>query len=218
MFGSLKQMVGNVTLRENNGKITIEGVNSETFRRDVTKIWSTSKVTTTIFDRLARGVMSFPMFFALDVDYLFSVLLTHDKAWSIKRTIKKAQELLRESSWLSSVYQEHPDRLDLSKLNRFKLKPLPHQQEFLTVYNNMVSRYQLNGYLLNGAPGSGKTLLSLMIAECLNAKTIVIISPNNAIYRVWESTILNQYAKDPGSIWISKSGEPLTGKDRFYIF
>ena len=48
----------------------------------------------------------------------------------------------------------------------------------------MVPKYNLNGYLLAAPPGAGKTINGLALAHCLHADTVIVIAPNNAIYKV----------------------------------
>lgn len=60
------------------------------------------------------------------------------------------------------------------------------------------------------------TLSALMIANCLDADLIVIVSPKNAIERVWESSIQTLY-KHKQTYWMSHRDVPIKGNERFII-
>ncbi|MGI9210838.1 MAG: DEAD/DEAH box helicase family protein, partial [Methylococcaceae bacterium] len=90
------------------------------------------------------------------------------------------------------------------------------QQTFFDTYNTTVSRYHLNGLLLAGAPGSGKTFMTLALAECLNAGRVIVICPKPALERVWIDTIQQLYVH-PQTYW--DSGQVTSHRDqRFAIY
>lgn len=59
------------------------------------------------------------------------------------------------------------------------------------------------------------TIMGLAVAECLRADLIVIVSPKNAIHRVWTSTIEWLYKK-PQKYWVANSGAPYN-KERIIV-
>lgn len=59
------------------------------------------------------------------------------------------------------------------------------------------------------------TLTDLMIAEMVHSDYVVIVSPNNAVYRVWDKALKEEYRK-PQEAWIPSEGKPYKGQ-RFLI-
>jgi SNF2 family DNA or RNA helicase len=117
---------------------------------------------------------------------------------------------------LRDTQVEQPSRLDLSRLNELIYTPKDYQLEFFKQYDRVVQQYHLKGYLLAAAPGSGKTAMALWLAECVNATRIVIISPKNALERVWVSEVIKLYKK-PQTYWVAAHGKPFKN-ERIAIF
>jgi hypothetical protein len=51
------------------------------------------------------------------------------------------------------------------------------------------------------------TYTSMVLAECRRADFILVVCPNNAVHRVWRSSIENEY-KDPPTYWIAGEDKP----------
>lgn len=66
---------------------------------------------------------------------------------------------------------------------------LPYWIPVFEGYGEYKRRTHNRGLLLFAAAGSSKTSSSLAIAEMLKANKILVISPNNAVYKVWVKSI-----------------------------
>lgn len=219
--GALNRLLGTVEVTETGNTINVLGMPGEGFGKQVTKHWSTSKIIGNMFNHITPYKINFNKFFAIDVLYMLQELAKAPQQYGVnRRALLKAIEELQENTWLAGLTEMQPAILDLKRVALFNRTPLDHQARFLEHYNEMVPRYNLLGYMLAAKPGAGKTLTGLMLGECLNSEVFVIISPNNAVYKVWKKTILEEYKKPytEKDLWVSSDGKPLERGKRFYIF
>lgn len=79
----------------------------------------------------------------------------------------------------------------------FKFTPLKHQQEVIDGYPEYKRDTGYRGLLIDSAAGTGKTALSLYIAEALEAERVIIIGPLKTIHQVWTASI-NKSPKEEG--------------------
>lgn len=205
MFGQIRSIFGNIRVTQSDKVITVDGVPFDVMEKDISKIWNTSKICSNMFTKLSRYSFSFPLFFAPDIIYQLDVMINHRKTGSDIKTLNKIKEKLFESTWLFDTLDDYQERLDLSKLSELNYTPLPFQMDFLNYYSKTLDQYNLNGVLLAGAAGSGKTFISLAVAHCLNADKVIVVCPKNATERVWEANI-HEVFKKKQSYWIAQRG------------
>ena len=215
LTSGIRRFFGAVKVVEGATDITVSGVPADVIRRDISKIWSTEKINSYMFSHISKNAFSFPKFFAPDVHYALSAITKIKRSKTRHRPVKHILKLLEEETWLKVITEEHPNILDKSQMRQMNITLLPHQDNFLDVYNERVPKYDLNGYMLAADPGSGKTINGLAIAICLKASVVVIVSPKNAIRRVWNATIRERFVK-PQSVWLIDDGEPYKG-EKFII-
>lgn len=215
MFSSVRRVLGNVRVVQTESVVTVEGLDTRVMLNDIQRIWKTSRIGKHLFTQVGRSSFSIPVFFAPDLVYILDTALNEKRRGTSVRTLTKLRNLLLSETWLASTQEPQPDRLDMRQLNNFTLKPLPPQQRYLEHYNTMPSQYHLNGDLLAGTAGSGKTALSLMVAECLASDVVVIISPKQAVDEVWVKNIERVFKK-PQTYWVYSHGKPYK-KQRFVI-
>lgn len=157
MFSYFKKLIGNVTVRENNGVITVEGVDADVIQKDIKNIWETNKINVNMFLHIDINSFSFLSFYATDVLYTLDELTNSSNSVKIsKRSLTKIKEKLLEHTWLSKTLELPPRILDRSKLKEFIFQPLYFQNEFFCVYEENTYKYNLNGFMLAAAAGSGK--------------------------------------------------------------
>lgn len=219
MLSGIKRLIGLVRVEEVKGSIVIEGIPGWDILNDIQRYWSTSRISMNMFTSATRSKLVFHGFFAVDVLYMFEQLYQDRKTRTSRRAIGKIIEELKEKTWLKGI-MEPPTKsiLDYSKLDEIGFPLLPHQKEFLSIYDITRQQYQLKGMLLAAPPGSGKTVTDLALAVCLKAKVGIIVAPKNSIERVWEATIKYNMPKQP-SYWISNiPGQSAPLGRRFYVF
>lgn len=212
MFRIFKKALGIVTVEEKNSRIIVEGVPGYFIEKDIANAWKTSKLGNNMFIKVTRSSFIIPSFFALDLRYMLESMIENTGRLDMsKRTARQIVDRLNENTWLRYTLGDPPGCLDFSKINNFTMTPLNFQMEFLKYYDKLVPKYGLNGLMLAGAAGSGKTYTSLVLAECLNSDHVIVVSPKNALHKVWESNIKSVF-KNPPSFWLSDSGSLYQGQ------
>lgn len=213
MANFFKKMLGIVHVQQKGDTIQIGGMATQTLYRDIETTWGTSKINKFMFTNFGTRFIEFDLFFALEVHYMLQTLLKNKRNWTSKSAIQSAIKQLEENTWLAQITAQQPvgEKLDRSKLSMFHKTPLPHQTEFFNQYEIGTSRLGLNGFLLAAGAGSGKTLMDLMVAEMVHSDYIIVISPKNAIDRVWVETLTKEYKK-PQEYWMPASGLPYKGQ------
>ena len=215
MFGQVRSIFGNIKVSQSDKVITVEGVPFDVMEKDISKIWNTSKISSNMFIKLGKYSFSFPLFFAPDIVYQLDVMINNRKTGSNIKTLNKIKEKLYETTWLFDTLDEYQERLDFSKLKDMVYTPLPFQMDFLKYYSKTLDQYNLNGVLLAGAAGSGKTNVGLTTAQCLNADKVIVICPKNAVNRVWEDSIVN-LIKTKQTYWLAQDGKEYKN-ERFLV-
>lgn len=217
MFSGIRRLIGRVKVVERDGEIRVSGIPADVMSRDISKFWRTSRINNHMFSKVGRDGFSFPSFFAPDIVYMLGELTQYRSRQTSVRMLARIKQELLTNTWLANTEQdESVERLDLNRLQHMAWTPLDFQLEYLKSYSRLTNQYSLKGYLLAGAPGSGKTYLGLALGECLNADRIVVISPKNATERVWEANITSVFKK-PQSYWIYQQGKPYQG-ERIAVF
>lgn len=214
MFSGIRRAFGSVVVKEKATEIVVEGIPADVMVRDISRIWKTSKITMNMFNTLGRNMFSFNSFFAADLVYMIDVMLQSRKAYTSARVLRNIQQEIIANTWLRNTIPGSgvPERLDFSQLNNLKDKPLDHQMDYLKQYSQVVNMYGLDGYLMAAAPGAGKTLGSLQVAECLHADLTVVVCPKAAVEKPWEETVLQKAFKSTKTCWVYASGKPYNGE------
>lgn len=206
----------NVSVREEGNKIYVKSIHSKRFHSDIDRIFKTSRVGKHMFTDVSRNGFVIESFFALELMFILDKLIKNRRIYSNVRDLSTLKEELIKNTWLKKTLQAFPPRLNFDKLKNLKKQPLEFQDRFLKHYSEFVDKYNLKGMLLAGSAGSGKTITTLSLNECLGADRVVIICPKNAVYRVWEDTIKTLY-HTPQTLWIYDQQKPYQG-ERFAVF
>lgn len=219
MFGSLRKLVGNIHVYEEGNFVTIEGLPTYQYMNDMARIWRTSKIGMWLFSKVTGSTVTFNKFFVPDVIYTLQGVLDGPRRGGgfNYRAMRKTIDELKQNTWFKKTLERQPGVLDFSQLNTLTLPLLKHQREFLEVYDDLVPRYNLNGYMLGAVPGSGKTINGLALGVCLKADVIICIVPKNSVNRVWTATT-DMLFKTPRSYWASTSDDALVPGKQIYIF
>ena len=218
LISSLRKMIGNIHVSEEGNFIRIEGLPTYQYINDLARIWRTSKIGLNMFSKITSSYVVFHKFFLPEVIYTLEGALESPRGHAFNyRAIRRTVEELRRETWFKRTTERFPDILNFKQLDKLKVKLFGTQMGFLEVYNEKVPQFNLNGYMLAADPGTGKTINSLALSTCLEADCIVIISPKNALDRVWGAT-LDTLFKEPVDYWVSSSDEPLVMGKKFYVF
>jgi len=206
-----------VTVTEDNQKIYINNVAARYIIKLLYKTWETSRIEKYMFTHVSYRKITLYKFYA--VDFLFALENLHINKYDIglKKDVEQLIKLLYSNTWLKRLSEKYDDILDLKKLNRLNIPLFPHQLEFLKLYNSSVPKYDLKGYLLGALPGTGKTVMSISLAETLDADVVICIVPKNSVNEVWGETISTRLTT-PTKYWLSTSIDKLTTDYKYYVF
>lgn len=196
----------NVEVDPVRNKVEITGLRFLYVCRDLEK-YIGAKMLYSILDNVSYSRLVFSMFYLPDFYHAINTLLTDPK---FKRRIRSGRELLAIRTELEKIplianikiiNETEPNaipKLDKSKLNRIfnNIKLFDYQDKFIDDCIWKSKLLGLNGYLLDAGAGTGKTILSISLAEMLDSDTIIVISPKKAVNDVWDETITRIY-KEP---------------------
>lgn len=216
MFNKLKGMLGLITVTDDGTNITIQGYNGRFFEKDLKRMYGTTKVAKYMFTEMTQRRVVLPSFFALELEFILKSMVENDKIQCSRRVIDKILEDLKTNTWLKGRDEPYDNIIDLKEVKVVKYPPMPEQANFLNYYNYTVPRYNLNGALFSGSPGSGKTLGSIYAMLALKKKYIFVVAPKKAIWDVWHDSLTNKV--NGQSVWVADSNLPLPAGTRWMIF
>jgi len=216
MFSSLRRLIGLISVRESGDLITISGLPGDTVQRSIYEIWNTRKIADNVFTHISNSEVVFNRFFAVDVAYILQRIVDEDHKGHNIRALKRTLELLFQNTWLKSTQEQHPDILNYGHLSELNVTMQDHQMQFFGIYNEVVPKYQLKGYLLGADPGTGKTLMCIGLSLCLGVEVLITVCPKNAVERVWMQTYEERFHKVP-HYWHSLMDRAPTRQDKYLI-
>lgn len=213
----LKRAFNIIDVQQRDHTVRIQSVLSSQLAADIRRIWGTSRIVSNMFTDLGKKHVEFKTFFALELEYMLRKIAEDRRSRTSKRNVQRIIDGLHEHTWIGGLDENRPHTSILNQrhLSLFYKQPLPHQTEFFDHYDRGRARLGLHGFLLSAAAGSGKTLTCLMTAEMVESDYVIIVSPNNAVDRVWCSTLENEYKK-PQPYWVAGSSQPYRG-ERFLV-
>jgi SNF2 family DNA or RNA helicase len=209
-------MFFNFVLASNkNHVVDLDGLFGSQFPNMMRKKYS-NKAMTYLFRTLSYRTIVFDEFFAMEVVNLLKGLVNDYKynRYGVNiRTIKNAIEKIEKITWLNYIHGQAKKDIDRDAIKGLMhYDPLDHQNPWFDYYERVPAKYGLRGALLHGSPGSGKTFMSLALAEMLHADRIVVICPNTATDRVWVSSVRDELYKKKQSFWASNFNTPYNGE------
>lgn len=217
LFESAYSFFKGISVKEKGKVISVDGIRTHFLVLDLQNKWKTSVIAGYIFKKIRRMSLEFNSFFAPDIYYILNTLASDRRTRSSRSMLLSIIDYLKTETWLSRAFSKsYVSRLDFKALERLNAVPLPHQMEFLKTYDENTWRWNLNGYILGAAPGSGKTLTNIFLAECLNSDVVICVVPKNSIDTVWVDT-LKWCFKTPKSFWASSSDQPIASNAHYYV-
>lgn len=219
MFNALRTKFSAIAIRQDNVRITIQGINVKLLLADIGDTWGTSVLATYMFDAVRTHSVGVPHFFAPDFMYMLNTLMSTDRIRSPKRVIKKLILELERNTWLGDIGATR--KASITDLNAvrgmFPFSNKDYQDKYIEHYGLTVPTFNLKGYLLDAGAGTGKTATGLMLGKALGANKVIVISPLPAVDRVWRHTIEDLMLEDH-TAWVSNGkGQELTKDFKYYI-
>lgn len=200
-----------ITVKEENGKITVTGYNYKRFLRLTKRVLNTSKLKN-IFIRSTYRYFTIPSFYAIELIRCIDLILESSKDNSLSALRHK----LVKETWVGEVTNAPPLDFKYENLDRLTLTLLNKQREFLNEYREMVPKLGLNGWLLAAAPGTGKTIAGLAWHLVNDFDTTIYIVPNNSVDEVWGDHLKRYFKKTP-KFFLSRDGYEINGDEEFIV-
>lgn len=141
--------------------------------------------------------------------YFKDVFLVMVKQFSIRYpwASKQLADMIQFLSELEDEYKDYS--LNMDRITReMKYPPLKHQVDVYRQYESVQHQAHSRGMLLDAAPGTGKTYMSLSLAQGMNIDTVLIICPLPTVENVWLSSLKGEKClfKNPKDVYfISKN-------------
>lgn len=217
MLGILYNLADSTVVAEENNIVKIKGFPTFNFSRCVRELWGTTHITKYLFRAKGSGDVQFDSFFLPDMVYVIERILKEPRLVANRQALQRVLTGIRNNTWFKTIDLDHPTTLDYNGLKDFKKTMLPHQLSFLERYDQFTKKYNLNGYLLAAEPGTGKTLTSLALSECLKTDVTIIVAPSNSIDRVWGTTLGTEF-KEPRKYWTTSGAKEPSVGCRYYVF
>lgn len=217
MFAALKQRLGIVSVTTTPTYIVVQGIDTMKLFKDIYAAWGSTVIQKNMFSIARSSELRMRHFFGLDFLYILETLYDAPQTRLPRRIIKKVIEELKLQTWLGQIDRGVTSITDMSVVNKqipYELKPF--QRGFVEHFGIMVPAYRLKGYMLDAGPGTGKTLTNLILGAALHAEKVIILTPKNAVNRVWEDSI-KDLLLNKKSYWVSTSGEMPTMDQHYYI-
>jgi SNF2 family DNA or RNA helicase len=213
---SLINILPVVRVIEKDNIIRATGFWARDLAHDIKRVWKTQRVVSALFLDLTARTFSIQSFFAIEVDYILTVLMDDPKARTDRMTLQSIRDKLRERTWLHKIDLAERRELHLDNIKRLNVDLLSNQSGFLDVIATRTTAYSLNGQVMASPPGTGKTIGGVATSLALDAEMTLFVVPNNSVHEVWEETLLSRFKKTP-KFWLSSSGVMPTGKEEFLV-
>ena len=164
-----------------------------------------------LFDYIGVSGIKVSRFFLPDVYYIFKTILESGSSYnSGMRFVKSVVDIIEEQI-IPGYVSSH--KLDMDRINTmFIHKPLSSQKDIYESYIKVRSINGSRGMLLDAAIGSGKTFMSLSLAEALHSENVLIVAPLGTINKVWVESI----AGDKGLLFRNKQRYYVIGSSEEY--
>lgn len=218
MLDYARRAMGLIEVSERNGIISIKGFAVERLKLDIQKNWRTSKISSNMFIKAGGSSVTIPSFFAIEIIFILKELLKSGRTNLSKRILNNLIIEITQNTWISRLEEPVKPWMDHNAAEGFAFKLLPHQVAFLKKYEVVKPTYGLKGMMLFAAPGSGKTILDIALSRAVGATKVIIISPANALHRVWEHTLNNEMKVAEHPYVSSTDGANLDPKKKYHIF
>ena len=166
---------------DSSGYVTISSYFGSNFYHRLHRL--TSGKVDVLFKRCDRFKITYPSFFSFEVYEIMKYLYNRGGYGINKAAILNTLNYLDSHNDINPQPKVNLDLDILPKIMTYQL--LDHQLKVAHTYEDIVNKMGYRGMLLYGSVGSGKTMTSLAIAEALHSEKIVIIAPNQTIYKVW---------------------------------
>lgn len=217
IMDTIRSTVGLISIEQKgdpqNPVVRISGLSGNFIVKDMDRVYKTTRVGKHMFNKIGGSYVELPAFFCLELArHLEESLVEGGYRYVSRRTTRQVLDALYEGTWLAKTQAEPSiSRFNYKKLEEFVYQPLAYQRTWLEKFEKVNFQMMLNGTILDAAAGSGKTYMGLYVAELSECDHVFVVSPKNALDRVWRSTI-QEHIKSKPSVWVSDQREQYNGE------
>jgi len=190
---------------ENKKIYSFRGYFGMSFYKALTKL-STKKKIDLLFIKVGTSSIEIYSFFLLELVELINVLEAKGSVYNVNiGSLINIREYIVNEVWgIDNHFNLNYDAIE----NKMTYKILDQQKAAFTGYLEIRKKFNYRGFLLDSYVGSGKTFMSVALAEAVNSNKIVIFCPLPTIDRVWSKSISEEFYKSSVSHWVSTKGLP----------
>lgn len=204
MIDSFRKLMGSLSITETDQEIIISGFDGAAFIRDINKYWRTTKLATQLFNTVSRRSISFYKFFAPEIYYMLEAVKNYRSRYISIKTVNAIREAMLQYTWLKNTRpvdtNSVPGRLNFKMLDKLTFTPDESQKAYFENYNYRIDQYGLRGDIVAGKPGTGKTFMTMAIAEMVESDIIIVVCEKKSIDLIWKPSIIEMY-KERQKVW-----------------
>ena len=173
--------------------------------------------TTTFIGKFFHSKSAWSRRLSCDLFFVPELLYILEEANAETHKFSKVIAEVKKNTWIKDANVDVPTKVDMNTVMSFPRKPLPHQLEFIkNVYTQYRDAYQLKGYLLAFGMGLGKGTTSILLAEGLHKKHIIVVAPKAVSVNVWPVEIEDTVGDT--TVWTTKNRfEEISKKTKYIV-
>ncbi len=150
---------GLISVKERGNQVHISGIDGIIMRKYFKTLFETDTISKMMFTSVSDTSIVLHKFFIPDFLYMLTVFRHDPKCnWSTKRTIDRVVSGILRNTWYKVTTKPVVSMIDESRKRFLKWDAMPKQLEALHLFGDKMPRYDLRGYILAMAPGTGKSL------------------------------------------------------------
>ncbi|BDR26409.1 hypothetical protein RVBP18_0640 [Pseudomonas phage sp. LC] len=215
MIDSFRKIMGSLSITETDQEIIISGFDGAAFIRDINKYWRTTKLATQLFNTVSRRSISFYKFFAPEIYYMLEAVKNYRSRYISIKTVNAIREAMLQYTWLKNTRpvdtNSVPGRLNFKMLDKLTFTPDGSQKAYFENYNYRIDQYGLRGDIVAGKPGTGKTFMTMAIAEMVESDIIIVVCEKKSIDLIWKPSIIEMY-KERQKVWSTIDDKAYNGQ------
>ncbi|MFO5452746.1 hypothetical protein ACLBO7_29745, partial [Klebsiella pneumoniae] len=96
-------------------------------------------------------------------------------------------------------------------LDKLTFTPDESQKAYFENYNYRIDQYGLRGDIVAGKPGTGKTFMTMAIAEMVESDIIIVVCEKKSIDLIWKPSIIEMY-KERQKVWSTIDDKAYNGQ------
>lgn len=150
-----------------------------------------------LFRSISFSEITIDSFFLLELSVMIRMILdgqTKYSSWVNHKSLKSLLDVILKETWLNPDEYNGLSKFELNtkKIDEnMRVKPMPFQVSIFSGYELVKNILGYNGMLLDASTGTGKTLMSLMLAESLESEFVIMITMKANMETVWLDTLIN---------------------------